>query len=274
MFDIDHLYDIVSKENPSKDEMYKMIEEVENANSFGSNSFSVDDLFLKMSQSEFADDKFIETMYLSQVENYRGTPEHNSKMLNNGSKQLFDKLWGDENTHGKWIKMWRSTHADTKQLETFWNDFVKAKKGVDKRWFQEIKNAFFRHPNAPTKILNRQLKNKESLLNIAQNPSIGDKALDAVASYAKVQRHDGIFENLLRNKGLSWRMISEAIDMKEQLKIAFGSGGFLSASARRQAAIFEFFRRKDTPESAKEVMYKLTGDEEFLPQTAKDIFLF
>ena len=273
MIDIDHLYDVVSKENPSKEELLKIIDEVDNANSFGNASFSVDDLFLKISDSKYADDTMIEILYKSQVDNYRGTPIHNSKMLNNGSKKLFDKLWGDENTHGKWIKMWRSTHTDTKQLEAFWNDLNKSKKDVDKRWFEEIKLAFFRHPNAPEKILNRQLKNRDSLLNIALNSNLKGKAFEAVCAYAKVQRHDGIFENLTRNMGLDWKTIADGIDLKDQLKSMMGHG-VISLSERRKYAIYDFFRRSDCPDKAKAVFFEITGDEEFAPQAVKDMFLF
>ena len=274
MTNLDYLYDKVAKGKPTRDELLEIIDKVGNTNSFGNTSFTTDDLFLKISKSPNCTDDMIKHMYDIQVENYRGEPDYIAKMLDNGSKKLFDKLWGDKNTYGKWIKLWKSKHADSKQLEEFWNDVIKDSKGTDKEWLKNLKHSFFRHPNAPTKILNRQLKNVDSLLNIALNPSLSGKALEAVASFAKVQRYDGVFENLLSNKGLDWKVISKSVDIPEQLKIAFGEGGFLNASFRRKAAILEFFRRKDTPDKALEVMYKITGEEEFLPQAAKDIFIF
>jgi hypothetical protein len=272
--DIDHLYDIVAKGSPTKQELFDMIEAVDHTASFGSPTFTVDDLYLKISQHPHADDKLIEALYQSQVENYRGEPIPTSKILDNGSKKLFDKLWGDENTHGKWIKMWRSTHADSKQLENFWNSAIKKDgKGIDPHWIKSLKNEFFRHPNAPKKILHRQLRNKESLLNLALNPNLDGKAFDAVCDYARVYKHDGIFENLTRNMSLDWKKIANGIDLKMQVRDMMG-GGILSMSDRRKEAMMDFFLRPDCPEDVKGKLFEITGDERLAPQAVKDMFIF
>ncbi len=273
MIDLDYLYDRVTNDNLSIDEFKIIIKDVTNGTSFKNSSFDSTDLYIKIAKDKKCTDELIILMAQSQIDAYRGREIH--KILNFGTKSAFDSLWDDDNQYGILNKLWRSKHADTKQLETFWKKVIAEKdKNVDARWLLDQKHEFFRHPNAPTKIINRQLKNKDSLLNIALNPAIEGKALDTVASYARVQRHDGIFENLTRNRGLSWKVIAEKIDLKEQLQIAFGDGGFLTASFRRKAAIFEFFRRKDTPEKAKLVMFKLTGDEEWASDDVKEMFLF
>lgn len=273
MTDIDHLYDKVAKGDPNKEELLEIIDIVANSTSFNNSSFSVNDLFLKISNSKHTNDKMIELMYQIQVDGFGATAQQISKLLDNGSKGLFDKIWGDKNTHGKWILLWKSKHTDTKQLEAFWNGVLKNPSGVDKNWIQSVKNAFFRHPNAPTKILNRQLKNKDSLLNLALNPNLSGKAFEAVCMYAKVQRHDGIFENLVRNTGVDWEKIADGIDLKMQIKSMMG-GGIMSMSEKRKEVMMDFFLRPDCPDDVKAGIYKLIPDERLLPQAAKDLFLF
>jgi len=273
MTNLDHLYDKVAKGKPTRDELLEIIDIVDNTTSFGNTSFTTDDLFLKISKSPNCTDDIIKFMYDVQVENFRGEPEYMAKMLDNGSKQLFDKLWGDKNTYGKWIKLWSSKHADSKQLEAFWNDVIKDSKGVDKNWLKNLKLSFFRHPNAPTKILNRQLKNKESLLNIALNPNLNGKALEAVCMYARVYKHEGIFENLTRNTSIPWKKIADGVDLKMQIKHMM-NGGILPMSDRRKVAMMDFFLRDDCPDDVKAGVYKLIPDERLLPQAAKDLFLF
>jgi len=272
--DIDHFYDIVKKGNPTRDDMLEMIDWVDNTSSFGNTSFTTDDLFLAIAKTGKMNDHDIKYMYEVQNESFRGEPAHTARMLEQGSKELFDELWGDKNTYGKWNKLWRCTHADEKQLEDFWNEVIKSNnKGVDKQWLEAQKREFFRHPNAPSKILNRQLKNKESLMNIALNPNVSGKALQAVFDYAKVHRHDSIFENITRNMGLDWKTIADGVDLKDQLKSMMGHG-FIALSERRKYAIYDFFRRKDCPDKAKAVFFEITGDEEFAPQAVKDMFIF
>lgn len=271
MVDIDHLYDRV-KADSSLENLLDIIEIVVSSNSFKEDSFTISDLFVKISEQKECTDKMIETMYQYLVDNYVGR-SHIWKMMNNGSKKLFDKLWGDDNKFGKWQNLWWSEHADSKQLEAFWNATVKDAKGIDKNWLQSLKNSFFRHPNAPKKILHRQLRNKESLLNLALNPSLDGKAFETVCDYARVYKHDGIFENLTRNKSIPWKKIADGVDLKMQVKSMMG-GGIIPMTDRRKVAMMDFFLRPDCPDDVKLGVYKLIPDERLLPDHVKDMFLF
>lgn len=274
MTDLEHLHNRLT-DNPTKETALDIIDIIENSNSYNSNNIriSIGSIFTEIAEMDFADDKLIKRLYTILKENYELNVTSGSNILNNGSKKLFDSIWGNDNKYGKWINIWYSDHADEKQLEDFWNNVIKGAKGVDKNWLSTVKNSFFRHPNAPSKILNRQLKNRESLLNLALNPKLSGKAFQAVCDYAKVQRHDGIFENLTRNKSLKWADIANGIDLIHQLKTVFG-GSVKMASERREFAIVDFIRRDDAPEKAKTLLFEMTGNEEFAPQAVKDMFIF
>lgn len=278
MLDIDHLYDKVAKGNPTRDELLEIIDTVDSTNSFGNSTFSVDDLFLKIAQSDKATDDMIKFMYDIQVENYWGSENHTSRMLDYGSKTLFDKLWGTENKYGKWIKLFRCKHTDADQLQTFYNEVIKAnKKGVSKKWLEENKQMVLSHPNCPEKIQNTNLKNRESMEAIAKIPRPSKKALEAINQwvyYPGKLPNDQIFINFLEYSALPWLEVAKIAELKAHLESEYGKTGLQVVSKQRLLAIFKFCKRPDTPEQVREFLYKHTEDEDFLPQVAKDVFLF
>lgn len=275
MIDIDHLYEVVSNGNPSKKELEDMIDLVANGTSFTNSSFDIDDLYIKISKHKNSNDAMIEKMIYSQFDAYRG--EKAWLIVNSASKSTFDKIWNKTLTSigRRYIKLVHSIHADEEQIEFFWNEIIKKKnKDISKSWISQEKNRILKHPNFPQKIMNRQLKNRESLISIASNPSLKGKAFDAVCDYAKIDRteQNKIFHNLINNKSIPWKTISEGVDMKDQVRRAFGI--FAEFSDQRMSYILDFFRRVDTPEKAKEVIFQLTKLEEFISNDAKDIFIF
>lgn len=192
------------------------------------------------------------------------------------SKTSFNKYWDKSQKQGEFLILVISTNADENQIQYVWDNYVKKPgKGTSKDWLQQLKSAILTLPHCPEKIINRQLRNRDSIAVIASNPNLGNmpKALKAVGDYAKVHRYDHIFNILVHNHNVKWSEIANAIDLTQELKNAFGDG-FMKPSYNRLQSLDYFLLRDDTPEKAKERIYKITKDERFLPDDVKEIFVF
>ena len=273
MIDLDYIFDNVKNNTITKKEAYELVKTIDEGTSFTTSKHTSTDVYIEIAK-KIPDDDLIETMIDSQIENYRSS-QRIYRLLDLASKSFFDKKWDEavNQPGGYYLKYYKSKHTDGDKLYYLWTHILK-KKTAAKNWKEKLKQGILSHPNCPSKITNRQLRSLDSIHIIALNKNLANnpKALKAVGDYAAVFRHDGIFENLTRNKYVPWDKISEAVDMKNQVQV-FVKGSNLM-SFRRKAAILEFFRREDTPDKAREVMYKITGDDEFLPKEVRDIFIF
>ena len=83
---------------------------------------------------------------------------------------------------------------------------------------------------------------------------------------------DSILEALLNNSNLDWKVVGRGIDIVAQVNNIFGS--LKLATNKRKDLILNFCKHEDCPEKIKSYLYENTEDDDFLPQTAKDIFMF
>jgi len=273
MIDLDYIFDDVKNKTITKKEAYELVKNIGDSMTFTTSKHTSTDVYVEIAK-KIPDDDLIETMINSQIENYRSS-QGIYRLLDLASKTFFEKKWDEaiNQPGGYYLNYYKSKHTDGEKLYYLWTHILK-KKPAAKNWKEKLKQGILSHPNCPPKITNRQLRNLDNIHIIALNKNLASnpKALKAVGDYAAVFRHDGIFENLTRNKYVPWEKISEVVDMKNQVKAMMTPS--VPVTFRRKAAILEFFRREDTPDKAREVMYKITGDDEFLPKEVRDLFIF
>ena len=133
-----------------------------------------------------------------------------------------------------------------------------------------------KHPNCPEKIQDTNLKSRESLEEIAKIPYPSKKALEAIQNrlfYPNHTENDDLFVNFLNHSKLPWLEIAKIAELTKHLKAKFGDGSN-TVSGERITAIFNFCKRSDTPGEVRKFLYQHTQDNDFLPQVAKDVFLF
>jgi len=264
MLSIDHIYNkFKDKDNLKSKEILDIIELIENTSTFDNSIHSTTDLYVLFAKKS-NDLKIIKKMIESQINEYRS--DFIFRLFDEGNKTLFDEFWEDYPTFQ--IKMFDSKFTDAKQLEAVYNDITK-RKNIPKQFKNDMKNLIFLHPNCPPKILNRQLKNLETLELLASRKTIHDKLFETMCLYSKVDRtkQNSIFDALLSNMNIDWDKISEGVDLKSMLK------DYNILSQRRQGSIYKFFTRDDTPEKAKFVFYKITNDNTFMPKHTKELFM-
>jgi hypothetical protein len=276
--DLDYFYDKIKKENPSRDDMLEMVDAIDNTTSFGNSSFEIKDVLLAIAESgkmnDYHDIKFI---YDVMIDGYNQDPVFTARILDQGTKKLFDELWSKGNKGGRWLHLWKSKYADGEQLSSVWNEYIiNADKSTDKTWTASLKAHLLMHPNLPEKIMNKQLRAELNFYSLARNPNPSKKTKDAIAKYLNnpiSSNYDGIYENWLRNSSIKWEERARVANLREHLREMLAQG-LLQPSSRRQYAILDFCKLDETPDEVKAFMYEHTKDEDFLPQAAKDLFLF
>jgi len=279
----DDYYEKVSKESFSKDDLLNILENLSKIHSFGKNYYTAFDLCLKMSESSNVDDEVIKELVKYSLSKFNADQLNMEYLIvDNGSKKLFDELWENGMPPENFpMKFWKSKHSSSKQLEEIYKDQLTPTKNkfVDKQWLNKERQQFFKHPNAPTKILSRNLKKIDNLIAMASNPNLTNKSkiFDAVCEASlKVQLRDKkpdlILENLLINRNLEWSKVANAINIKKQIKDIINDSPFMKPT--RRIIILSFCKRKECPDEIKGMLYTHTGDDSFLPQTVKDVFLF
>jgi len=274
MIDIDKIVDEVTQNDLTLDTLKKIVELIHNGTSFKNSKNTSLDLYILMSTQKNANAALIYKMVSSQLESYR--PQGVFRILDNSNKTTFDKIWKkfvpSDNIYQS-LNLFKSQFTDESQLVQVWNNYIKgATKAALRNGMGSIKADILSHNNCPHSIMNRQLKNSESLMAIARSANISDKAFKTVCDYAMVDRstNNAIFSNLLRNKSISWDKISDGVEMKRLVKEAYVDK---TSTAQKKAYINVFFRRTDAPDTARYTMYKLTDDITFLPQEICDLFL-
>ena len=288
----DHYYDKVSKEELSKEQLLDIVNQLLKLNSFGSNQKSALDLGIKMSQSKNSDDDVIRK--LLEVSQIRvGYANFVYRILDNGSKSLFDDVWKNGIGDGP-LHFWKCKFADEKQLTEIYKEyFGKRDNDVHGQWLADEKNAFFKHPNAPDKLLSRKgnTNDQAALIQMASNPNITEKpkVFEIICDQIKTFRGfntnvEKMIVALLGNTSLDWMKVAKGIELPKQLDRIFGKKTDSTSlsdvtlksvvASKVKTAYIEFCKRDECPDNVKAYMYGVTGDESFLPQAAKDVFLF
>lgn len=283
--DLDHIHQKVTTKKLTKDELLEIVNIIGRATSFKHSEISVNDIFNEIATYDTLTDDIIKSMYDIQYINAMLDMIITPEILDKGSKKLFDMLWNATNvsgTWGKWVNLFRSIHTSGEQLQDFYDAIEKSESETDsyysskKNWFTTIKWQILKHPNCPEKIQNTNLKSRESLEEIAKIPYPSKKALEAIQDrlfYPDYKENDDIFVNFLKHSKLPWIEIAKIAELTKHLKAKFGDG-LNTISEERITAIFNFCKRSDTPEEVRNFLYQHTQDNDFLPQVAKDVFLF
>lgn len=278
----DYYFEKVITQKLSKTEMIEILDDIENTSSFGSNSYTAFDIYLEMSKSPNVDEDLIKRLIRMNMGGWGEYVNETYRILDNGgTKRLHAELWED-GIDLKVIKLWKSKFTSTKQLKEIWSEHLVDREGrIDKNWLKEQRYIFFRHPNAPAGTLMRNAGKEENLIEMAKNPNLIKKPaiFEKICKFAK--RHsftsarsksDEILEALLTNNDLDWKIVAKGIDLVKQLNTAFGKISFFSD--KKKEILFNFCKHPDCPDDLKSKLYELTQDEDFIPKTAKDIFLF
>lgn len=278
----DHYYDKVSNEKLSKEQLIQILDQISRLNSFGSNKHTLFELYLKMASEPVADDELIRILVQKNVEGYGGFNNFTHKLLDFGSKKLFDDIWKNGIGDYETLKYWKSKHADAKQLEEIYKStFTNKIPPEHKQWAEDEKKEFVKHPNVPDKILAlvKNIRDEALILQMVENPNLTSKPKTFEAICAKLKEFTGwnskvstALEKLLANTSLDWMTVAKGIDLPKQLAKIFSNGNVINKSTKE--AFINFCKHKDSTENIKTYMYGKTGDEAFLPQSAKDIFLF
>jgi hypothetical protein len=278
----DHYYDKVTNEKLTKGQLIDIITQIGKLNSFGNNKHTVFELYQKMSEEPVADEELVRLLVEANVSSYGGFNTFTHKILNNGTKKLFDDLWNNGIGEYKQLRYWKCKFADEKQLTEIYKELFESK--VDpshKTWQEAEKKEFFKHPNAPDKLLSRvkNIRDDAALIQMVENPNLTSKPKTFEAICTKVKEFNGwnskvgtMLEKLLANTSLDWMTVAKGIDLPKQLAKIFSNGNVINKSTKE--AFINFCKHKDSTENIKTYMYGKTGDEAFLPQSAKDIFLF
>lgn len=272
--DLDLIHQKVTTKKLTNDELLEIIGIIGRATSFKHSKISINGIFNEIATYDTLTDDIIKSMYDIQDKNAMLGIIITAKILDKGSKKLFDMLWNATNvsgTWGKWVNLFRSIHTSGEQLQDFYDAIEKSESETDSLKWQILK-----HPNCPEKIQNANLKSRESLEEIVKIPYPSKKALEAIQHrlfYPNQTENDVIFVNFLKHSKLPWIEIAKIAELTKHLKAKFGDGSN-TVSEERITAIFNFCKRSDTPAEVRNFLYQHTQDNDFLPQVAKDVFLF
>ncbi len=283
--DLDLIHQKVTTKKLTNDELLEIIGIIGRATSFKHSEISINGIFNEIATYDTLTDDIIKSMYDIQDKNAMLDIIITAEILDKGSKKLFDMLWNATNvsgTWGKWVNLIRSIHTSGEQLQDFYDAIEQSESETvsyqrsKKNWFESIKWHILEHPNCPEKIQNANLKSLESLEEIAKIPYPSKKALEAIQNrlfYPNHAENDDLFVNFLKHSKLPWIEIAKIAELTKHLKAKFGDG-LNTVSEERITAIFNFCKRSDTPEEVRNFLYQHTQDNDFLPQVAKDVFLF
>ena len=283
--DLELIHQKVITKKLTNDELLEIIGIIGRATSFKHSEISINGIFNEIAKYDTLTDDIIKYMYDIQDTNAMLDIIITAEILDKGSKKLFDKLWNATNvsgTWGKWVNLFRSIHTSGEQLQDFYDAIEQSESETEsyqtskKNWFETIKWQILKHPNCPEKIQNANLKSLESLEEIVKIPHPSKKALEAIQQrlfYPNQTENDDIFVNFLKHSKLPWIEIAKIAELTKHLKAKFGDGSN-TVSEERITAIFNFCKRSDTPEEVRNFLYQYTQDNDFLPQVAKDVFLF
>ncbi len=283
--DLDLIHQKVTTKKLTNDELLEIIGIIGRATSFKHSEISINGIFNEIATYDTLTDDIIKSMYDIQDINAMLDIIITAEILDKGSKKLFDMLWNATNvsgTWGKWVNLFRSIHTSGEQLQDFYDAIEQSESETvsyqrsKKNWFESIKWQILAHPNCPEKIQNANLKSLESLEEIVKIPHPSKKALEAIQQrlfYPNQTENDDIFVNFLKHSKLPWIEIAKIAELTKHLKAKFGDGSN-TVSEERITAIFNFCKRSDTPEEVRNFLYQHTQDNDFLPQVAKDVFLF
>ena len=283
--DLELIHQKVTTKKLTSDELLEIISIIDRATSFKHSEFSINDIFNEIATYDRLTDDIIKYMYDIQYKNAMMNKIITAEILDKGSKKLFDILWNNPNasgTWGKWVNLFKSIHASGEQLQDFYDAIKQSESETEsyqtskKYWFTTVKWQILKHPNCPEKIQDANLKSLESLEEIAKIPYPSKKALEAIQNrlfYPNHTENDDLFVNFLKHSKLPWIEIAKIAELTKHLKAKFG-GGSNTVSEKRITAIFNFCKRSDTPVEVRNFLYQHTQDNDFLPQVAKDVFLF
>ena len=283
--DLELIHQKVTTKKLTNDELLEILSIIDRTTSFKHSEISINDIFNEIATYDRLTDDIIKYMYEIQDKNAMLDMIITPEILDKGSKKLFDMLWNATNvsgTWGKWVNLFRSIHTSGEQLQDFYDAIEQSESETEsyqrskKNWFETIKWQILKHPNCPEKIQNTNLKSLESLEEIAKIPYPSKKALEAIQNrlfYPNHAENDDLFVNFLNHSKLPWLEIAKIAELTKHLKAKFG-GGSNTVSEKRITAIFNFCKRSDTPEEVRNFLYQHTQDNDFLPQVAKDVFLF
>lgn len=215
-----------------------------------------------------------EQMILDMVKNLQHSHTNSSdvsKLADYLSQDTFDELWdsNEMQQHNVYLTLVHSKHTTSEQLKMVYDKHVKSKnKTVSHKWQKDLKSSILSHPNCPSSILIPNAKGVDNAKDMASNPNLPDNVLKIIG---KLSLHDAtLLRLIMENLSLDWTKIAYAVEMGIQLQ-RLRDGNM---HPQTKQILIDFFKRDDATEKGRATMFKLTGDEFFLPQSAKDIFLF
>ncbi len=269
---------MLETEEVSTEKLKQILAQLEKAKADSGTKRNAFELYLKMSENKNADDDLIMQLVGKNLYLTGGLNEETYRILDNGSKALFDDLWMN-GPYEFTEKFWRSKHADAKQLtEVFKDYFEKTALPSEINKQSRLLKIFLQHPNVPDDILSRHSNVDANMIAMASNPNIVSKkkTFDEICKSIKTRtvfngNMNELLEALLTNKAISWDKLAESINLEDNLIAGLGEE---PPFEERTRIILEFCKRPECPDNIREYIYERTRDTDFLPQIAKDIFLF
>lgn len=272
----DFYYNKLENEEVSTEKLKLILTELDNVQPDFNSKHNLFDLYLKMSENKNADDDLIMQLVGKNLYLTGGLNEETYRILDNGSKVLFDDLWNN-GPYEFTEKFWRSKHTDEKQLMDVYLEQFSSPLPSNMTKQSRLYKIFLKHPNVPDNLMFKATQLDSYLITMASNPNIASKkkTFDFIC---KNIRENGPFdanqtdllETLTKNKDIPWDIIATGINLEDKLI----SGLNEDPPSRRVQILLDFCKRRDCPDNIREYIYERTRDTEFLPQVAKDIFLF
>lgn len=271
-----------TEDNISPEKLHDIYSYIEKAQPGMNSKYDFFDVFTKISENRSCDDELIKKMFGFTI---RSSMYHEKAylLLDNGSKTLFDDIWAN-GPYEYNEKIWKSKHADENQLEHFYREFIEdATLPSLKKRNASLMKEFVKHPNVPDSVLSEVAISYEDLVLLASNPNIASKPamFKRICKFSQTHNYvdnnpDKILEAFLKNTGFTWKQMAEAIDLEEQLNLIFNAkiAVIKKTTDKRIKLIFDFCRSDECPDEIRKQIYAETKEDDFLPQAAKDIFMF
>jgi hypothetical protein len=279
----DDCYEKLKNPSISHVELEELVKTIKNTPThlIGTSIHTPWEIYLKISEEKNCTDDIIRELANINLEKFLIIYGNDTyKLFDNGSKELFDDVWENGLARGLPFKFWKSKHTSPKQLEEIYSSLIpKNNPQVDKSWLERQRADFFKHPNAPEKILLKNIKSDKNLIMMASNPGLlkMPKIFEAVCDKAKDWKirtldTDDLVEALLTNHNLEWRVVANGIELGKLLTRVLSSQSMMSNF--RIATILNFCKNPNCPDDIKKLLYNKTKNVDFLPEKVKNLIFF
>lgn len=279
MINIDELYKQVGNPNITKDEIVKIIDTIENGTSFDNTYHNELKLFVKIASLPLSDPKLVARMFHVLKLVYTITETDFSRcaqLLDYGSKEEFDKIWyQDTRQHQILDSKW----CYGNQLQEFYNTNVISKKSGSKgiTLVKTITSRILTNPNCPDDIYMDAIKKMGDYYMpiIITKTSLPERVLAEIKHYISYSDNSGtLFRTFVTMSKLPWKKISEVITFDYFFIADNYHKTIYRLGTTRLPAFEEFCQRDDCPQEVKLKLFEWTNNVNFLPNEARDIFVF